>query len=299
MQTIKSKSQLPDWFKNKIYSKNLTSIDWYREIFDRKLNLGMIEMRESLGHTSDKNNTSLMSLFLRDSNKKSPLYKISQHGKPIQPLSVFEASYLSIAAESDDLENFKQRLQNLLKMWKVEINRIDESPVFSYQYEVELEDFIKDISSKEFLFLDVLGISEIGNPFFSYDRPLNGTPVTIDTQFDDKTIIESVKEWLQLERVKMKEKAKRPFNQNDFDDWTYYKIREVCDLDNWSKISGIKILDKVIADTLWPYSDGDISPIDILRTTSRKKVQEIFNHQTAVRFYGQLVMQEGENFLDK
>lgn len=299
MQTIKSKSQLPDWFKNKIYSKNLTSIDWYREIFDRKLILGMIEMRESLGHTSDKNNTSLMSLFLRDSNKKSPLYNISQHGKPIQPLSVFEASYLSIAAESDDLENFKQRLQNLLKMWKVEINLIDESPVFSYQYEVELEDFIKDISSKEFLFLDVLGISEIGNPFFSYDRPLNGTPVTIDTHFDDKTIIESVKEWLQLERVKMKEKAKRPFNQNDFDDWTYYKIREVCDLDNWSKISGIKILDKVIADTLWPYSDGDISPIDILRTTSRKKVQEIFNHQTAVRFYGQLVIQEGENFLDK
>jgi len=290
---------LPDWFKNKIYSKNLTSIDWYREIFDRKLILGMIEMRESLGHTSDKNNTSLMSLFLRDSNKKSPLYNISQHGKPIQPLSVFEASYLSIAAESDDLENFKQRLQNLLKMWKVEINLIDESPVFSYQYEVELEDFIKDISSKEFLFLDVLGISEIGNPFFSYDRPLNGTPVTIDTHFDDKTIIESVKEWLQLERVKMKEKAKRPFNQNDFDDWTYYKIREVCDLDNWSKISGIKILDKVIADTLWPYSDGDISPIDILRTTSRKKVQEIFNHQTAVRFYGQLVIQEGENFLDK
>ena len=290
---------MPDWFKNKTYSKNLTSIDWYREIFDRKLILDMVEMRESLGLTSDKNNTSLMSLFLRDSNKKSPLYNISQHGKPIQPLSVFEASYLSIAAESDDLENFKQRLQNLLKMWKVEINLIDESPVFSYQYEVELEDFIKDISSKEFLFLDVLGISEIGNPFLSYDRPLNGTPVTIDTQFDDKTIIESVKEWLQLERVKMKEKAKRPFNQNDFDDWTYYKIREVCDLDNWSKISGIKILDKVIADTLWPYSDGDISPIDILRTTSRKKVQEIFNHQTAVRFYGQLVIQEGENFLDK
>ena len=299
MQTIKSKSQLPDWFKNKTYSKNLTSIDWYREIFDRKLILDMVEMRESLGLTSDKNNTSLMSLFLRDSNKKSPLYNISQHGKPIQPLSVFEASYLSIAAESDDLENFKQRLQNLLKMWKVEINRIDESTAFSYQYEVELEDFIKDISSKEFLFLDVLGISEIGNPFLSYDRTLNGTPVTIDTQFDDKTIIESVKEWLQLERVKMKEKAKRPFNQNDFDDWTYYKIREVCDLDNWSKISGIKILDKVIADTLWPYSDGDISPIDILRTTSRKKVQEIFNHQTAVRFYGQLVIQEGENFLDK
>lgn len=300
VQTIKSKSELPDWFKSKVYSKKLSATDWYREIVFRQLIGSSIEMFENNDRNwSEKSQTTLMKLFFTEANKTSPIFYLNQHDKPIQPLSVIETLYLAKAMNAEHSDILSQKLEKIIKMWKVEVARTDDSPIYSREYEMELRESVEFIQNNETASLDILSVSEIGNPFLSWDRPLNGTPVTIDTQFDDQTIIESVKKWLENERTKLNEKAKRPFNQNDFDDWVYFKIREVFDLETWSKIARVKILDKVIADALWPHADGEISPIDILRTTVRKKVKDVFNFQIATRLYGQLKIQEGENFLEK
>jgi hypothetical protein len=139
----------------------------------------------------------------------------------------------------------------------------------------------------------------MGNPWLSYGRPLNGFPVTIDTQFDDETIITHVKLWLAEKRKSEGESARRPYNQSDFDDWAYYRIRELFDLENWAIASNVKILDSVIAAALWPNAPDGFSPIDVLRTTARRKAKDIFRFETSVRLWGQLLISRGENFLDE
>ena len=42
-----------------------------------------------------------------------------------------------------------------------------------------------------------------------------------------------------------------------------------------------------------------IFSIEVLRTTARKKVKDVFNYQVVVRLYGQLLLEYGENFLVK
>ena len=189
-----------------------------------------------------------------------------------------------------------EKISTLVKMWRVELERRD-SVGYSCEYENYLKVFSIFLDENEYLYEDVLTVSEIGNPLLSYGRPLIGTPIIIDTQFDDETILDSMKKWLAENRFLNNERKRRALNQNDFDDWTYFKIREVIDLDIWAKLSGIRILDKVIASAVWSEV-GDISPIDILRTTTRKKIEEVFNLEMAVRLYGQLVQSKGENFLD-
>ena len=289
MKIIKTKNDLPNWFLDKKYPKNLTAIDWYFEI--RK-----VVYLNHLLEDKIQDKEFLLSMLSADA-KKIPLIQ-PDNVQPIQPLTVLESLYISNAITVDGIDLINSDLKKLLLMWKEEIKKEDAVP-YSWEYERELEEFMKNIFQKDIVFEDVLKFSELGNPFLSFGRPLNGTPVVIDTQFDDQTIINSVKKWLEEQRKINKEKAKRPFNQNDFDDWTLFKIREIAELDVWAKIENIKIQDKVLASALWSNSDGDVSPIDILRTTSRKKIKEIYNFQTAVRLHGQLIIQEGENFLHK
>ena len=54
-----------------------------------------------------------------------------------------------------------------------------------------------------------------------------------------------------------------------------------------------------MADALWPLAQDNFSPIDVFRTTARKKTNEIFQFETVVRLYGQLRLKHGENFLTK
>ena len=96
----------------------------------------------------------------------------------------------------------------------------------------------------------------VGNPWLSYGRPLNGFPITVDTQFDDETIVSFFKQWLAEKRKTEGERARRPFLQSDFDDWEYYKVREIFDLETWAEIINVKIPDNVIAQFLWPNPSG-------------------------------------------
>jgi hypothetical protein len=302
MRTIKTKNELPEWFKNKKYPKNLSAIAWYREVRRRQYALRFLENLETSKGFSNIDREPLINFWLTEANPNSPIFYIPQHSKPVQPLSFFETVYLRAIIEDDEIELVDEKLRELLKRWKAESNRKD-TVVYSREYESCVSDFFKfleenDKGDKKYLW-DLEKLLESENPFLSYGRPLKGVPLTIDTQFDDQTILESVKRWLDAYRKTANEKARRPFTQNDFDDWTYYRIREISDLDTWAKLSDVRILDKVMANTLWSNAIDDISPIDILRTTARKKIKEVFTWDVAVRLHGQLLIQEGENFLEK
>lgn len=299
MKTISSVKTLPDWFKNRKYPKQQSAIAWFRDIRRRQFLMEFYNFSEQCSDREYLHKEISINLWLKEWNPETTLFHIDVSNKPIKPLTVFEAKYLNEALRNECYKSFDSKLGELMTLWRKELNRTDNPLGFSYSYEKCLSDFMDYVYTEEVLFQDVLNKAEVGNPLLSYSKPLNGYPVTIDTQYDDLTILKAMKEWLNVIRKNSNEKAKRPFNQNDFDDWAYFKIREVCDLDMWSKLSGVKILDKVIANALWSDCNEDISPIDILRTTTRKKIREVFSLEVTSRFYGQLIIQEGENFLSK
>lgn len=301
MRTIKTQADLPDWFKTRKYKKNLTAIEWYREIRRREYFIGITNYVDYLGREVQA------SIWVSDKGLPEPLYHLPQNDNPINPLTLREAIYVGVAikeaaTKDKEVSEITTKVEQLINSWISKKTKclVNNGRAFvSDEYENELSKFYNSFEEDSKIDGDITNyLDALGNPFL-YGSRMNGEPVTIDTSFDDQTILEGVKRWLNDYRKTNGEKAKRPFNQNDFDDWTYFKIREICDLDVWGRLAGVKILDKVIANTLWPNSSDEISPIDVLRTTSRKHVSAIFTSEIAARLYGQLIMEKGENFLDE
>jgi len=312
MEKITSISQLPDWFRKRTYHKRLSDVDWFREIRKRQKLFSSIELDDWAEPAS-----SPLAAEMRDESRKllldmlemdnvpadSLIYLVPQEGFPIRELTVGEAAFLSFPLRHSDASEVVDEYKKLLETWCNVLRyreAVKEQPLLrsSWNYDRELASFIDHFDNDSKLDSPVETYSEyLGNPWLSYGRPLNGYPLTIDTQFDDQTILQHVKDWLVEKRKTESSKARRPFNQNDFDDWEYYKIRELFDLQTWATINGTKILDRVMADALWPNAPDNFSPIDVLRTTARKKADEVFQFETVVRLYGQLRLDHGENFL--
>lgn len=301
MITIKSVKDLPQWFKDAKYEKNLGAVDWYREIRKRQLVLDTIEKVRSQPNSSLRSIGEILEI-LHTVPKDWPLYELPQHNWPVEDMTKIEAIYIAACFDDEKAKEVYARYQELMRVFRSEVNNPDQV-YFSRKYEEMLRAFYETYASDgtlgELAYLTVADTT-ISKMHLSYGRPLHGYPVIIDTQYDDETILQHVRQWLAEHRAEKGEKpAKRPFSQNDFDDWTYYKIREVVDLEMWATVNGVRIQDKVIAAALWPHTIDEISPIDMLRTTSRKKVKEIFQWDVCVRLYGQLRLERGENFLSK
>ncbi len=308
MEKIKDISKLPDWFHKRVYRKQLSDIDWYREIRRRQNLLSLIEMRgEDLSSIGEESHQ-ILSEFLENEDVRpdSLIYVVSQDGIPFRELTVGETAFLAFSAQQSDVSEIVRKYEKLLELWRVTIEEIQTAeaegePKLTYGlYDRDLATFIDQLDDEDESKLESpieQYYEHLENPWLSYGRPLNGYPLTIDTQFDNETILQHVKEWLIEKRKTEGSKARRPFNQNDFDDWEFYKIREIFDLQTWATLNGTKILDRVIADALWPNAPDDFSPIDTLRTTARKKTKDIFQFETVVRLYGQLRLIHGENFL--
>lgn len=322
LKKITSVDQLPDWFFNRQYGKNLSDIEWYRQIRVRQKLNQMVEMQKHLRAKEERLNKSdclderdyeartrklILEMLEEDEIELDPhVYYLHQDGNPISDLIVKETIYLAFALRNENLSEVTEEYNQLLISWCDALKEMEgrEGDIIPYpaSYEERLRSFLFETENENIDKMQELIINHsetLRNPFLSYDRPLNGYPVTIDTQFDDKTIIEHIKEWLVETRKWEESKARRPFNQNDFDDWKLYKIREIWDLESWARVKGSKILDRVIADALWPTPPDDFSPIDVLRTTARKKAKEIFQFETVRRLYSQLLLQHGENFLEQ
>ncbi len=305
---IKSFDELPSWFKEREYEKNINRVDWYREIRRRQHIETLFEMRFGIKKFTeaarDEMNSILLEMLEFSPRSDSVIYALSQTDRPVQDLTAGEALYLRSAIKDKHLIRAGERVEKLLAHWRASVIE-NPAPSFKvpYHYERRIAAFMSDIKNSDLAEkfdapIEVF-LGDMGNPWLSYGKPLNGCPVTIDTQYDDKTLIDAFKGWLAKRRAADGERRRRPFNQKDFDDWGYFKIREIFDLETWAKLSDVKIPDNVLANALWPISSDDFSPIDVLRTTARKKTKEIFSFDVVVRLYGQLLIEEGENFLMK
>lgn len=305
---IKSVSELPDWYKHRSYRKRLSKVDWFREIRMRQSVVRLLEMDQADGHSLDDLSDSSRKILLRfletAPHPSSPIFFISQSNRPVHALTAEEAIYLRSAIRDEDLSQFGKEYDRLLSLWHKACDEDPEGPTPLFgEYEHQLEKFVDELEKHPYagkLEQPIESVLDgVGNPWLSYGRPLNGSPITIDTQYDDETITSYFKSWLAEKRRAEGERVRRPFVQNDFDDWEYFKIRELFDLETWATVMNVKILDKVIAHALWPNPSDSFSPIDVLRTTARRKVKDVFNFNVVVRLYGQLLLEYGENFLEQ
>ncbi|MCU7796496.1 MAG: hypothetical protein KZQ75_05145 [Candidatus Thiodiazotropha sp. (ex Myrtea spinifera)] len=307
MEKITDLSRLPELFRNRTYHKQLSDIDWYREIRRRQKIGSLVGLHVNHGILNTYESRTELSEMLAQDNVRpdSLIYYIPQNTQPVHDLTVGESVFLAFSASQPKANSVIDEYRKLLSLWPIaleEWSADDDRPTPSFgKYETELAAFVERCHNEDkYSFLESpisTYYEKLENPWLSYSRPLNGYPLTIDTQFDDETILQHVKNWIRNKREHEGSKARRPYNQNDFDDWEYYKIREIFDLQTWAAINNTKILDRVLAEALWPNSPDNFSPIDVLRTTARKKTAEVFTFETAVRMYSQLLANYGENFL--
>ena len=218
-----------------------------------------------------------------------------ERNKAINELTVGEALYFSSATTDSDVLRIRESLNSLLAVWHSTWKEIGGTG--------------QDTLLRTWDEIDELSLSEKWNwparqfvADLAYQPPFlmnvdNGLPITVDLHFEDETIIEHFRSWLNEERRRTGERARRPFRQDDFDDWEHYKIRELFDLETWARLKGVRIPDNVLANALWPTPPQDISPLDVLRTTTRKKVGQVFSEIAADRFYRQLYLERGEQFI--
>lgn len=301
---ITSVSELPDWFRNRPYKKRLRSVDWYREVRSRQVLADMLKRRPNDAQIGEESQKVLLELLKKDARPDSLIFFVSQSSRPVHDLTAGEALYFRSVTRDEDLIEFGKKFDALLSLWLKVLKEDPEGPTPLFgEYEHQIGIFFDELEKHPCAGkLDEpieKSLDGVGNPWLSYGRPLNGSPITIDTQYDDETIINYFKSWLAEKRKTEGERLRRPFLQNDFDDWEYFKIREIFDLETWATLMNVKILDKVIAHSLWPNPSDDFSPIDVLRTTARKKVKEVFSFNVVVRLYGQLLLEFGEKFLEE
>lgn len=307
IETIKSISQIPNDVRTRFsYKKQLSATDWYREIRHRQFYKSHIEFiyAKFPPKTIPGGGFEIFDRLHEDyENLENPLsvanYYLDHWNKPVSDLTLHEAAYLACGVRQSGNEKIIDDLDLLLRQWDTarqdKVETFIESP-----YKDLVEVYVDTVFESEVNYeAPALAFTlELGNPFLSFGQPLNGLPITVDTQFDDETLVHGFRDWLRTRRAQDKEKVRRPFNQNDFDDWAHYKVRELFDLEIWAALRNVKILDRVVAEYLWPNPLENFSPIDVLRTTTRKKAKEVFSFSVCLRLYSQLRLELGENFLD-
>lgn len=300
MNIIKSVDQLPEWFKRADYKKNLSAADWYREIKKREWATEQIRIAVEKHNMPSNRPLTLFRACYKKIRKNWECYYQYGIEAPIRDMTKAQAIFLSAYNDSEMAREFFDSAKILIEHFKHEIKKGGEA--LSPEYEDRLSFFLDDWHNLDYPQLDDMAyriVYDTGNPMLHYCRPFVGYPVVIDTAFDDETLISQFKLWLSEVRKYDEPKAKRPFTANDFSDWAQYRVREIYDLELWASLTGTRIQDRVIALALWPHAADNFSPLDVLRTTARKKVNELFNSHISQRLYGQLVLEFGENFLEE
>jgi len=221
---------------------------------------------------------------------------------PIKDLSIFEVIFLYSLIKNKSYENLSKTITNTPLEFKkyllalVKDNTGKDVPFEELEIEEESQRWYLDYIVANFI-LDAFGdygdakifktsalreLVEL-NPLFKNTSFLRGMPVTVDLRFDDKTLINTFKEWLIERRKESGNKFKKAYTEKDFDDWFKYRILQVFDLDLWADVTGYKITDPAIAKALWPDDSpdaDDVSPIDRLRKVSRLKIKILISSHT-------------------
>jgi len=291
-QLIRSPKKLPEWFKSKNYDIPNSLNAWAYE-FNARLFIKL-----SLNSKDRKKNEELLSFFLTNAAASStikPLYDYLDVENSVDDLTIFDLIALKTLVWDKKYEKISQSLEQGLHAHYEYI--LDNHP--EEYLDNDLEDMIKsralgsitesyvtesldheDDSSFDIFYKaayhDVINLDHL----IDGSLIINGIPITVDLSFDDQTLVDDFKSWLSKNRENSEKITKKPFAEKDIDEWRKYKILQVFDLDIWSRFNNINITDAAIAKALWPDDDPDaedVSPIDRIRKTSRKKINELIN----------------------
>ena len=233
MDKITKVSDLPEWFFNQVYRKQLSDIDWYREIRLREVTRYMTDLlmdsyiqlettKENPLIDRKKNfeefcDSTLNRLSIDNIRPDSLVYLMSDRGSPVKDLSVLEAAFLGFTVENLISNNLLDEFNLLLELWNkcrkeydaIPDNEKPSCPV-STKYDQDLQSFMGRIEDDDpIVHANVEKYStQLGNPFQSFSYALNGYPLTIDTTFDDETILLDMKKWLAIKRKEENTKSR-------------------------------------------------------------------------------------------
>ena len=102
VEKIKNVSQLPDWFRKRDYRKQLSDIDWYREI----------RRRQSLSSLLEKG------LNIQEDFIKNPFSELNQEIGDVLEIEI-QIVDCHLFNEDETYENIKEMLENELRIYQL------------------------------------------------------------------------------------------------------------------------------------------------------------------------------------
>jgi len=299
---IKSYKGFPDWFKEKNYSISNSASSWADELKFRYF------IRQICSRPTNPD-ISIEKYLEVSAPYPGAMFDYDEEANPIQELTPFEIAFLFSFLKCKEFDLLINTINSFPDYYKAYIlEPIAESISKSSGEKVNVSDLEIGEDQKRILIeKGLLNLLDWGffdkvderfynifenhfvrnfytsHPLYEGTDVLNGTPVTIDLNFDDKTILNSVETWLKEQRERTGSKSSKPYTVNDFEKWEKYRILQVFDLDTWCTATGQQITDAAISKTLWPDNSEDaedISPIDRLRKVSRPKIETLIKLET-------------------
>lgn len=312
-KTIKSKRDLPNWFNDKEYEEISEPICWAVEICKRISLRSMIEPYSSLldsgveGYLTGRNLSQLEGVLSGQIYDSAACY--SDTGRIIDTPLILGP--IGVEPAVKDISHWDViHLASVLPEWSNELiskvrglhvakktdMRTQEDRLFleSSEYVHHRDEMLDALFSVEEIDGSTTDLLlEFDNPYASLARDVHGDACLVDLSQDDVTLTKSFLEWTRTARERggyeLKDR-KSPLTENILLGWNKYKPLQVFDLDFWSRVSGNKITDGLIAKTLWP--DGaedaeDIDPVSRLRQVTRQtKVPSIISYEMLARLKG-------------
>ena len=242
--------ECPDWFDLKNYPSSSDPRYWYRQILNR---LGMRAIIDS---------ATVLEKF--DSEKLKSNFKATVVGR-----STFVSEE---PIEADNAASFLN-LGHLCKIhsWMSEpevaesievVLGLDGHDIFDYETHNMLADF------KEWNILDLI----------ENNKGVD-IPIVINPHADLSSILNDV-ETLVTELRKLNDIPlyKKPIGKKEFADWFTYAILPCWDLNLWSELSGLKMTNTQLGDTLWPQASFDRA--ERVRKTTKSKYGQVISSST-------------------
>lgn len=262
MNKISRICQLPDWFNLENYqcAEDLESFEWYLQISHRILFFTLLDYRTEthrpkLPEIAEASLTRYTNLVwgkdLRETHYALP--GISNEQELYEHLMHSENAVTSLTLRHFtnyhiDLKHVHKWVDETGEHWDIppngELNPAD-SPIKLAHYPHEEKEY------------------------FSTAR--------VNMKLPDEVLIESFKTWLATTRRAENSKVRKLYRKLPFDRWARFKILPLLDLELWSKKTGSKLPDHIIAAALFP--DADSGP-DSIRKTIRPIAHQLIKNPT-------------------
>ena len=272
-KVLRAAADIPDWYPLDAYDKEMSAVEWHEALFQRLM------LQAALKTTDDVQR--VRGLFVDVLVERKGLNYDFFENVPsagelwgVASLTGYELAYLAaMMLASDDGKALVERVQAAREEKDAESLFMHKDPVLDEAKKQEFGDFV-DWDKEPFDMSDVV-------PRF---------PSSIDLDQDDETLKLSFEVFLAGVRDSLGP-AKRAFDYRDFGDWRRYGVLQVFDLQLWARLSDSRYTDSLLARTIWPDEDVDVT--ERMRKVARPKVRMLFDDWSVVsRLHRQIELEK-------